>query len=451
MTTEPMGLRTAQSNRHATVSDLHGAPVRNRPADANGGAARPRKLWAIALAGPAWAAMQGRWMLFLLSGGLELAGLLLIALAVWPPSEDTGATGLAAVGIVVLLASRCLVASMAARPQFLRARPAAQGAAPVSRSRLTNLLVGAAAITAAYGLTLWRFVGQDLPEGLAKFPASAELATTVAKAIDQAVRWSIVQFAGFFDLIRLFLAAVLNVIELAFVATPWPVVSLVVLVMAWRLAGRLTLLFTAVALVYLGFFGFWEKSMATLALVATSVVVCVALGLPIGILCAKSRRVDAVVEPILDVMQTLPTFVYLLPAVAFFSIGKPPGVLATVIFAMPPMIRLTALGIKQVPAAAREAALSLGAAPLQLLFKVELPLATPSLMAGINQTIMMSLSMVVIAALIGAGGLGLDVVRALNFLQTGQGILAGIAIVLVAMALDRIVRGPGEARRRRPD
>jgi glycine betaine/proline transport system permease protein len=204
------------------------------------------------------------------------------------------------------------------------------------------------------------------------------------------------------------------------------------------------LVFSAAALAYLGLFGFWEKSMSTLALVATSVIVCVSIGAPLGVWSAKSRRFRAVLEPVLDVMQTLPTFVYLIPAVAFFSIGKPPGVLATVIFAMPPMIRLTALGIRQVPIPVKEAALAFGATPYQLLAKVEMPLAFPSMLAGVNQVIMMSLSMVVIAGLIGAGGLGVDVIRALNFLQIGHGFLAGIAIVLMAMTLDRIVRGRGD-------
>jgi glycine betaine/proline transport system permease protein len=417
-------------------------PVTERPNSRKGAG-----IWISTLAGPAWAAMCGRWTLFLVSACVELAGLLLIVLSFAPPTEGTP-TRRAAVGVALLLAARALVGIAAARPQMWRSRRMQSEPGLSASAQRFNLAAGIVIILVTYGLTLWRFAGESIPQGLAKFPAPGGLAAGVAKAIDQAVRWCIVEFAAFFDVIRLFLAAVLNVIELAFVATPWPVVALLVLLIAWRLAGRVTLLFTAAALAYVGLFGFWEKSMATLALVATSVVVCVAFGLPIGVLCAKSRRTNAVVGPILDVMQTLPTFVYLLPAVAFFSIGKPPGVLATVIFAMPPMIRLTALGIQQVPGAAREAALSLGASPLQLLLKVELPLAIPSLMAGINQTIMMSLSMVVIAALIGAGGLGLDVVRALNFLQTGQGILAGVAIVLVAMALDRIVQGRGDARRR---
>jgi glycine betaine/proline transport system permease protein len=191
--------------------------------------------------------------------------------------------------------------------------------------------------------------------------------------------------------------------------------------------------------------------MATMALIATSVVLCVVVGIPVGVLCAKSRRTNAAIEPILDIMQTLPTFVYLIPAVAFFSIGKPPGVIATVIFALPPMVRLTALGIRQVPPHVREAADAFGATPMQMLLKVELPLAVPSIRLGINQTIMMCLSMVVVAAMIGAGGLGLDVMRSLQHLKTGQGFLAGIAIVVCAMVLDRVVRGREQGGRRKPD
>ncbi len=427
----------------ARTRDLEPPAVAGTRGSISGG-----RIWASALVGPVWAAMHGRWMLFLLSGCIELAGLLLIVLSALQPADNSNPAQRATIGLFLLLASRGIIGVAAARPQLWRSRRTESEAAPSALTQRVNLAAGIVVTIVAYGLTLWRFAGDGIPQALAKFPAPSALAAAVAKAIDAAVDWCIVNFALFFDVIRLFLAGVLNVIELAFVATPWPVIVLVVLLVAWRLAGRFTLLFTAVALAYVGLFGFWEKSMATLALVATSVVVCVAFGLPIGVLCAKSRRMNAVVEPILDVMQTLPTFVYLLPAVAFFSIGKPPGVVATVIFAMPPVIRLTALGIRQVPSAAREAALSLGASPLQLLLKVEMPLAITSVMAGINQTIMMSLSMVVITALIGAGGLGLDVVRALNFLQTGQGTLAGIAIVLVAMALDRIVRGRGDARRR---
>jgi ABC-type proline/glycine betaine transport system permease subunit len=287
----------------------------------------------------------------------------------------------------------------------------------------------------------WWLLAPALPEWFTSFPAPPGLDNAAALAIDNAVTWMKQKWVGFFDVFTLILRTILNVIERAMVATPWPLTAAIAILTAWRLSGRRAAVFTSACLAYLGLFGFWEKSMSTLALVAASVLICVAIGLPLGILCAKSPRTKRLLEPVLDVMQTLPTFVYLIPAVAFFSIGKPPGVIATVIFALPSMVRLTTLGIEQVPAVVREAADAFGARPLQKLMKVELPLAMPSIRLGINQTIMMSLSMVVVAAMIGAGGLGLDVIRSLQHLKTGQGVLAGLAIVLCAMALDRMVRG----------
>jgi glycine betaine/proline transport system permease protein len=287
----------------------------------------------------------------------------------------------------------------------------------------------------------WWLLAPALPEWFTSFPAPPGLDNAAALAIDNAVTWMKQKWVGFFDVFTLILRTILNVIERAMVATPWPLTAAIAILTAWRLSGRRAAVFTSACLAYLGLFGFWEKSMSTLALVAASVLICVAIGLPLGILCAKSPRTKRLLEPVLDVMQTLPTFVYLIPAVAFFSIGKPPGVIATVIFALPSMVRLTTLGIEQVPAVVREAADAFGARPLQKLMKVELPLALPSIRLGINQTIMMSLSMVVVAAMIGAGGLGLDVIRSLQHLKTGQGVLAGLAIVLCAMALDRMVRG----------
>jgi glycine betaine/proline transport system permease protein len=287
----------------------------------------------------------------------------------------------------------------------------------------------------------WWLLAPALPEWFTSFPAPLGLDNAAALAIDNAVTWMKQKWVGFFDVFTLILRTILNVIERAMVATPWPLTAAIAILTAWRLSSRRAAVFTSACLAYLGLFGFWEKSMSTLALVAASVLICVAIGLPLGILCAKSPRTKRLLEPVLDVMQTLPTFVYLIPAVAFFSIGKPPGVIATVIFALPSMVRLTTLGIEQVPAVVREAADAFGARPLQKLMKVELPLAMPSIRLGINQTIMMSLSMVVVAAMIGAGGLGLDVIRSLQHLKTGQGVLAGLAIVLCAMALDRMVRG----------
>lgn len=200
-------------------------------------------------------------------------------------------------------------------------------------------------------------------------------------------------------------------------------------------------MFVAGSLGYLAVLGFWAKAMSTFSLVGAATVICVALGVPIGIWCAKNARAYAIIRPILDVMQTLPSFVYLIPAIAFFGVGKPPGIIATVIFALPPMVRLTTLGITQVSEEVKEAAIAFGATPRQLLWKIEMPLAVPSIMTGINQTIMMSLSMVVVAALIAAKGLGEDVLFALQHVEHGKGLLAGGAIALVAMMMDRVVQG----------
>jgi len=210
--------------------------------------------------------------------------------------------------------------------------------------------------------------------------------------------------------------------------------------LAWRSAGWGLAFTSAAALAYIGVFGFWDHTIATLALVGSSVLIALVIGVPSGILLAKRPLLRRLMTPLLDVMQTLPTFVYLIPAVAFFSVGKTPAVIATVIFALAPMIRLTSLGIQEVPKDALEAAVAHGASPWQTLCKVELPLARRSLLLGINQTIVMSLSMVVVAALIGAGGLGYDVMTALRNIKGGEGVLAGIAIVVCALIPDRIIQ-----------
>lgn len=264
----------------------------------------------------------------------------------------------------------------------------------------------------------------------------------MAKAIDAAVKWAILSFGGFFEAIRFCVFWLLTGIEAAFVVTPWPVTVMFLLLVAWRAGGLGVLLFAAGSLAYLGLFGFWEKSMSTLALVATSVIVCVAFGVPLGVVCAKSRRSNAVIEPILDVMQTLPTFVYLIPALILFGLGLAPGLITTVIFAVAAPIRLTHLGLTTVPKQLMEAGEAFGATRRQLLWKVELPAALPSIMAGLTQCIMLSLSMVVIAALVGADGLGKPVVNALNTADIALGFEAGLAIVLLAIMLDRICKQP---------
>ncbi len=225
-----------------------------------------------------------------------------------------------------------------------------------------------------------------------------------------------------------------------------PPIAFIVLVgvLAWRVAGWRIGALAAVSFTLIGMVGLWDLTMVTLSMVAASVVVCLIIGLPFGILAARSDRFQAALRPILDVMQTTPAFVYLVPVVMLFSIGTVAGVIATIIFALPPLIRLTDLGIRQVPDDVIEAAEAFGSSEREVLFKVRLPLALPTIMAGVNQTIMLALSMVVIAALIGAGGLGRPVVEGLNALRIGQAGIGGLAIVLLAIVLDRLTQAFGE-------
>ena len=277
-----------------------------------------------------------------------------------------------------------------------------------------------------------------IKESTAKHPVNLNI--YVSEYIDQGIGYLKAFYGWVFDSITDWVRRMLNAIEAVFVGTPWVVTAVFFFAVAYKLGGVRISIFVAASLIYLAMFGFWQTAMSTISLVVASTIICVVAGLPLGIWVGKSRLGTALVTPVLDIMQTIPSFVYLLPAVAFFSIGKPPGILATVIFAMPPMVRLTALGIKQVPEATKEAALAFGASPAQLMRKVELPLALPSIMAGVNQVVMMSLSMVVIAAIIGAGGMGFIVVDALGQTEVGRGILAGLGIALIAMIIDRLVQ-----------
>jgi len=216
--------------------------------------------------------------------------------------------------------------------------------------------------------------------------------------------------------------------------------------LAYRFAGKRVTVFTILTMLLIGMLGLWEDAMVTLAMVLCSVIFCAIVGIPLGIWSGRSDRFESFIRPFLDAMQTTPAFVYLVPVVMLFSIGTVSGVLATIVFAMPPIIRLTGLGIRQVHPELVEAAVSFGATPSQVLRRVQIPLAMPSIMAGLNQTIMMSLSMVVIAALIGAGGLGTPVFQGLNTLDIGLATIGGLAIVLMAMVLDRITQGMGKKR-----
>ena len=259
------------------------------------------------------------------------------------------------------------------------------------------------------------------------------------KWIDTLMDWILTNMAGIFDAIGLAILKVLIIIEKTLLWLPWPVVLLIIGVAAWRSMGKIRHGFLMAGLIFLiGVFGYWDDSMRTLAVVIASVAVSLLIGFPTGILMARSDRVQAILQPFLDGMQTMPSFVYLIPAMMLFGLGKVPAVFATVIYAVPPVIRLTDVGIRGVPETVVEAARSFGASDRQLLFDVQLPLAFPSIMVGINQTTMMALAMVVIASMIGARGLGLEVLKAINRIEVGHGFTAGASIVFLAIVIDRI-------------
>ncbi|MBV4489501.1 ABC transporter permease [Pseudomonas oryzicola] len=230
-------------------------------------------------------------------------------------------------------------------------------------------------------------------------------------------------------------------------ATPWWLMLGVVAVIAWHATRRVLPTLVITGLLFLvGAVGLWDKLMQTLALMLVATLISVLVGIPLGILSARSNRLRAVLMPLLDIMQTMPSFVYLIPVLMLFGLGKVPAIFATVIYAAPPLIRLTDLGIRQVDGEVMEAINAFGANRWQQLFGVQLPLALPSIMAGINQTTMMALSMVVIASMIGARGLGEDVLVGIQTLNVGRGLEAGLAIVILAVVIDRITQAYGRPR-----
>lgn len=315
--------------------------------------------------------------------------------------------------------------------------------------RWRNLALGSILFAAIAPLTIYRFTIADTPEILSRFPATRSHFTSVAGWIEARIDAAAIAGAGTFDTVVAGVRTVLNALTVALIGTPWPVVMLVICVVAWRAAGSRVAIFTAACIAYIAFFGYWELAMETVALVGAAVFICLAFGVPLGIWFGKSERAYQVAEPVLDLMQTLPAFVYLIPIVAFFGTGNPPGILATIIFGMPPVIRLAALGVRGVPDSIKEAATAFGASRWRLLRDVELPLALPSIMTGVNQTILMCLSMVVIISLIGGGGLGKVILESLQYAAKGPGLMGGVAILFVAMVMDRIVQGTFRRGRRR--
>ena len=261
--------------------------------------------------------------------------------------------------------------------------------------------------------------------------------------IQTAVDWLVLNYRDFFQMLKVPIELCLNGLEWIFTSLPPVVVIVLFAVAAWRYAGKRVTVFTVLTFLLIGYLGLWDSTMITLAMVVSSVFFCTLVGIPLGIMSGRNDRFEVFLRPFLDAMQTTPAFVYLVPVVMLFSIGTVSGILATIVFSLPPIIRLTNLGIRQVHPELVEAALAFGATSKQVLFKVQIPLALPSIMAGLNQTLMMALSMVVIAALIGAGGLGNPVVQGLNTLEIGLATIGGLSIVLLAMVLDRITQGIG--------
>lgn len=265
--------------------------------------------------------------------------------------------------------------------------------------------------------------------------------------INSGLEWVVHHFRPFFQAVRTPIDGTLSGITDAMLALPWPLLILILTLVAWQFAGRAMAIGAAVSLVVVAMLGIWPEAMVTLSLVLTSLVFCMVIGLPAGILLASSDRAQRWTRPLLDAMQTTPAFVYLVPVVMLFGIGNVPGVIVTIIFALPPLIRLTNLGIRQVRPDLIEASRAYGASPWQLLWKVQLPLAMPSIMAGVNQALMLSLSMVVIASMIAVGGLGQMVLRGIGRLDMGLATVGGLGIVLLAIVLDRITQAMGQTTR----
>jgi glycine betaine/proline transport system permease protein len=263
----------------------------------------------------------------------------------------------------------------------------------------------------------------------------------LAEWTTRAVDWITETFEWFFEPLKEVIGAVVGSLEAAFTALPALLMVAVLAAIAFFLAGWRVALFTVLGLLFVISLDLWDYTMQTLALVLAAAAVSLAIGIPIGIIAAKSGAVEAVLRPVLDVAQTMPAFVYLVPIVVLMGLDEPPALIATVVFAMPPAVRLTMLGIQQVSKDTVEAAQAFGATPWQTLLKVELPLSLKSIMAGVNQVIMLSLSMVVIAALAGAGGLGEPVIVGLGQLDVGGAFVGGIGIVILAIMLDRVTRG----------
>ena len=259
--------------------------------------------------------------------------------------------------------------------------------------------------------------------------------------LDDSVDWIVINFGDFFDAISDALKVVLGKLRDLLVWIPWPVMMALVFIIGWKVASLKIAAMSVIGLAILATVNLWEPTMVTVAIMIVSVFLSIVVGVPVGILAARSDAVDTGIRPVLDTMQTMPSFVYLVPGIMLFGLGNVAAIFATVLYTLPPCIRLPNLGIRQVDASVVEAGRSFGSSYMQLLFKIQIPMAIPTIMAGINQTVMMALAMSTIAAMVGAGGLGIEVLRAMGQLKEGEAIIAGCAIVILAIIIDRISQG----------
>ena len=271
-------------------------------------------------------------------------------------------------------------------------------------------------------------------------PSDYEIYIPIGEWIEGNIKEWLFEQRPLFKKISAPIDTVLNSLDSLFNFIPFPIILLLFVFFAYRTNGLKFAIFSFVSLVFIDLVDLWSESMTTLAMIFTAVLFCMLIGIPLGIIASRSNTFEIILRPILDIMQTIPSFVYLIPVVMLFGVGLTPGVVATIIFALPPIIRLTNLGIRQVGKGFKEAGSSLRLTKFLILIKIEIPLSLKTIMAGVNQTLMLALSMVVIAALIGAGGLGLTVYIALGRLDVGSAVIGGTGIVILAIILDRITQ-----------
>jgi len=271
-------------------------------------------------------------------------------------------------------------------------------------------------------------------------PSDYEIYIPIGEWIEGNIKEWLFEQRPLFKKISAPIDTVLNSLDSLFNFIPFPIILLIFVFFAYRTNGLKFAVFSFLSLVFIDLVDLWSESMTTLAMIFTAVLFCMLIGIPLGILASRSNTFEIILRPVLDIMQTIPSFVYLIPVVMLFGVGLTPGVVATIIFALPPIIRLTNLGIRQVGKGFKEAGSSLGLTKFLILIKIEIPLSLKTIMAGVNQTLMLALSMVVIAALIGAGGLGLTVYIALGRLDVGSAVIGGTGIVILAIILDRITQ-----------